>query len=261
MHKSFMAVVPLLLAFFLALTLALHAEAGYVAAQATEVVTTKPLAAGGVTGIVGALNGPDSSAGGGNSLSTSGSVGARWNGAQYEHADDGPKDGGVDVFHRYDHFGSGSATLTVDLSSSVLVSGSAAQWYEEQWWWNSHNSVIEDPVLVYVYVPGAGFQDLDVDWQLDTQCTAHGGDAGDAHATPPSSNNNGSWSWSTLDPSHNNVTTGRAVGQVEEDLPDVAGAYVVAQASWGAEAKGCVDNAVVSVDKLELTYTFTTSVN
>lgn len=240
---------------------------GYGGGQAGAGGTTEELAAGEMTGSVGWLVEDSTTGTGTSSMSTTGSVGAVWDGWQHEHADD-DGEGGLNVFHSYDWDDNNSGTLlTIVLQSNVVCSGSAELYdphlNDPQWWWDSTNTVVEDEPTAYAHVPGGGSPDLYIHWYVSKPAQAAGGDYGDQHATPRTSNNEGPPPYGTTS------TSGIYASQTTRDwgtqigstlLPDEDGASVHIQASWDATARGCVDNAKVHTDKLELSYNFTTTV-
>lgn len=80
-----------------------------------------------ITGTVGELTTFNSTGGGTSALTTTGGVGAKWNGNDYPHADSIAAQKVNDVVHQYARHSTDPATFTVNLTSNITQTGSARQ--------------------------------------------------------------------------------------------------------------------------------------
>lgn len=222
-----------------------------------------PCNAGGVLGTVGELT-PFTATGGGTSAMTStGGVGAKWTGSQYQHVDAVPAQKVNSITHQYARFSTDPATFTVDLTSNITQTGNAHWWkLDPQWWWDSQAQVQDSELVCALWTPGTGWVTYTPTISTNQRANATGGDAGNQHPVPPNlptSNNNNL----TAPPSSTSQISGGTTNGVYSStspLPTGAGSNkVAATVTFTSDGAACVDNAVVANDKLELSFTFATS--
>ena len=214
-----------------------------------------------ITGTVGELTTFNSTGGGTSALTTTGGVGAKWNGNDYPHADSIAAQKVNDVVHQYARHSTDPATFTVNLTSNITQTGSARQFspLDPQWWWDSAAGVSDSEPVCSLWTPGGGWVPYTPTISTNQRASALGGDAGNQHVNPPTSNNNNG----TVPPSSTSQITGGTTNGVYSStsaLPTGAGSYKVgAHVQFTSAGAGCVDNAMVTNDKLELSFTFATS--
>jgi hypothetical protein len=223
-----------------------------------------PCDAGGVTGTVGELTAFSSTGGGSSAMTTTGGVGAKWDGQQFDHTDAAHAQKLNVVIHQYARFSTDPATFTVDLTSTISQTGSAHQSDPNSpgWWWDSQALVQDYQPVCALWTTGTGWVPYTPTISTDQRALAVGGDAGNQHPAPPNaptSNNNNA----TNPPSSTSQITGGTTNGAYSStsaLPTSGGSYKVqVSVNFKSDGSACVDNAVVTNDKLELNSTLTTS--
>lgn len=231
---------------------------------ATPVRGSVPCDAGGVVGKVGELTAFVTVGGGTSAMSTTGGVGAKWNGSQYAHTEAPPAQKVNSIKHEYSRLEAGFARFLVNLASNVSQTGTAHQLdtNDPSWWWDSQAHVRDSQPVCALWTPAGGWVTYTPSIMTDQRADATGGDAGDQHVAPPAapiSNNNNL----TAPPSSTSQLSGGTTNGAYSSssvLPAGAGSYkVMAVVTFTSDGKACVDNATVTNDTLELAFTFTTS--
>jgi hypothetical protein len=224
--------------------------------------TSSSCNAGSVLGTVGVLTAFSTSGSGSTVMTTTGDVGASWNGTQVPHASAAYVAVTNYQKHAFSRLSSGASTLTVNLTSQITQTGSAHRATSSPgWWWDSTSTVNDTEPNAQAYTPGTGWNTLTLTASTNQRASGVGGDFGDQTANPPTSNNN---SGTNPPSSTSQIRAGSTTNGVyggSASLPDVDGAQVVVLENFHSSGQADVDNAVVSDDTLKLSFTFTTSVN
>lgn len=234
--------------------------AGWTGGAGTQATGASPCNAGQVLGTVGELQAFNTT-GGGLSLNSTGSVGANWNGQQFQRKISAQVSKSNDCTHTYHRQSAGAATLIINSTAAVTSTGSANQLNPGSpgWWWDTWAVTTDTGPVTQTWTPSGGWQGQFPTWSQNTGVYAGGGDDGVNAGTGNPSNNNPL----TVPPSSvNSQYVGNSNGVMSGSLglPDVIGAKVQCAYLLHSHGRADVDNAIVSNSKLELVFTFATNI-
>ncbi len=209
---------------------------------------------GGVVGRVGMQQSFHTDGEGTTSMTTTGAVGDKYAGSQYEYCESGSDTIENHQTHEYGRMNEGTSTLTIDLETQITAGGSSSQMVGgTPWFWDSLLLTQADEPDIREYNTNTGRWD-DVEARTVPPATlgsAIGGDGlynNNENSNPPSST-------SSTTPA--STLSGDWVGSTDlgENISQVQVIFHPWSAGWGR-----VDNAIVHNDDLVLSFTFYTHV-